>query len=344
MTSLDGQAGSQACGDRIATSLPLVIGLVNNMPDAAFWMTEGQFRILLYSAMPQGAALEIRRFTMPGVPRSAKMKAEIAERYEDIDALWNSRIDGLIVTGLEPRAPSLKDEPYWPTLADLIDWAAEHTRSAIWSCLAAHAAVLHLDGIERQPYAEKLLGLFACEKTLGLKTLSAMPPRWAFPHSRYNGLATEKLRAHDYRILSSSYATGADIFEKHGRSRFLFLQGHPEYDAGALLREYRRDVRRFLDGKRESYPNMPVGYFGSDDETGFADFREQAVQNRNPEMLGRFPEVSESSLAWHWHEPAIQFYNDWLCHLIAAQFSSRGAYLPRRMWSQIRREGLHADP
>src|ERR1700730_5553887 len=107
MTHLAGEVALQPDGDRIATSLPLVIGLVNNMPDAEFWMTEGQFRILLYSAMPQGAALEIRRFTVPGVPRSAKVKAQIEERYEDLDALWNSRIDGLIVTGLEPRAASL---------------------------------------------------------------------------------------------------------------------------------------------------------------------------------------------------------------------------------------------
>lgn len=333
-----GNTAPPVIGGMDTGSLPIVIGLVNNMPDAEFWTTEGQFRRLLYAAMPPGAALEVRRFTIPGVPRSAEGRAQIEERYEDIDALWNSHLDGLIVTGLEPRAPSLTDEPYWPALAELVDWAAEHTHSAIWSCLAAHAAVLHLDGIERQPFSEKLLGVFECEKETGLKTLTAMPQRWAFPHSRYNGLATEALASRGYRILSSSRNTGADIFEKQWHSRFLFLQGHPEYDAGALLREYRRDVRRFLGGKRESYPNTPSGYFGIREEEDFADFRQRALQNRNPDLFSRFPEISEASLACRWHEPATQFYNDWLCHLIAAQSSRHGTFIPRRMWSEVRRD------
>ena len=44
-------------------------------------------------------------------------------------------------------------------------------------------------------------------------------------------------------------------------SLFLFLQGHPEYEAGTLLREYRRDIARFLRGEREHYPAVPQGYF-----------------------------------------------------------------------------------
>ena len=35
---------------------------------------------------------------------------------------------------------------------------------------------------------------------------------------------------------------------RHRRSLFLYLQGHPEYDGGALDREYRRDTARFQAG------------------------------------------------------------------------------------------------
>ncbi|MDB5393532.1 MAG: homoserine O-succinyltransferase [Rhodospirillales bacterium] len=317
-----------------AGTSPIVIGLVNNMPDAAFWATEGQFRMLLNAAMPPGIVWQLRCFTIPDVPRSDAVQGQIAGRYEDIGALWNTQLDGLIVTGLEPRASDLMAEPYWSSLVQLIDWALERTRSTIWSCLAAHAAVLHLDCIPRQPFPEKLFGVFDCEKSRNLKTLTGMPHRWAIPHSRHNGLAMEALIARGYRILSSSPATGADIFEKQWRSRFLFLQGHPEYDAGALLREYRRDVRRFLGGKRENYPNTPFGYFDVRDEETLRDFRRCALRNRSLDLLSHFPEISEASLADRWHEPAIRFYNDWLRHLIAARTSSSGVFVPRRLWSR----------
>ena len=72
--------------------------------------------------------------------------------------LLADRLDGLIVTGTEPRAPLLQEEPYWPTLTKVVDWAEEHTVSTIWSCLAAHAAVLHLDSVQRRPLRKKHQG------------------------------------------------------------------------------------------------------------------------------------------------------------------------------------------
>ncbi len=54
---------------------------------------------------------------------------------------------------------------------------------------------------------------------------------------------------------------GVDAFAKQDGSFFLFFQGHPEYDADTLFREYRRDVARFLGGEREAYPALPQNYF-----------------------------------------------------------------------------------
>jgi homoserine O-succinyltransferase/O-acetyltransferase len=42
------------------------------------------------------------------------------------------------------------------------------------------------------------------------------------------------------------------MFVKYNRSLFVLLQGHPEYDSATLLREYRRDVGRFLRRLRRS--------------------------------------------------------------------------------------------
>ena len=231
---------------------PIVIGLVNNMPDAALQTTERQFRELLFASSHN--SVRLRFFSLPELPRGEAGRSHISQHYEDISELWTSHLDGLIVTGTEPRAPDLADEPYWPTLTKLVDWADDHAISTVWSCLAAHAAVLHIDGISRRAFREKLSGVFDCMKATDHAIVEGAPSRWRVPHSRYNELPEDALASSGYRILSRLPGTGADMFVKQRKTLFLFVQGHLEYDPGALLREYRRDVRRFLAGERDNYP------------------------------------------------------------------------------------------
>ncbi len=139
----------------------LAIGLLNNMPDAALKATERQFARLL--AVASGATdVRLHLFSLDSVPRGAAAKAYLAGRYGGLAALEATALDGLIVTGAEPVAPSLTDEPYWSELTRVVDWAEQNTASTIWSCLAAHAAVLHLDGIARRRLPEKRFGLYEC--------------------------------------------------------------------------------------------------------------------------------------------------------------------------------------
>src|SRR5258708_7897317 len=166
---------------------PIVIGLVNNMPDAALQTTERQFRELLFAAS-HDLAVRLRFFSLPELPRGNAGRSHISEHYEDINELWAGHLDGLIVTGTEPRASALEDEPYWPTLIRLVDWAEDRVISTVWSCLAAHAAVLHIDGIGRQARREKLSGVFDSIKATDHAILAAAPPQWCVPHSRYNDL------------------------------------------------------------------------------------------------------------------------------------------------------------
>jgi predicted flavoprotein YhiN len=44
--------------------------------------------------------------------------------YRGTDDLLNSSLYGVIVTGAEPRAASLTEEPYWSTFGEIIDWDA----------------------------------------------------------------------------------------------------------------------------------------------------------------------------------------------------------------------------
>jgi len=304
------------------TAAPLVIGLVNNMPDAALQSTERQFRELLFAAA-HNFAVCLRFFSLPEVPRADAGRSHVSQCYEDISELWASHLDGLIVTGTAPRAPALADEPYWPALRKLVEWAETHAISTIWSCLAAHAAVLHLDGIDRYPLGEKLSGVFDCVKARDHTIMVGAPSRWRVPHSRFNELPEEALLSRGYCILSRLPGAGADMFVKQTKSLFIFVQGHPEYDARALLREYRRDIRGFLTGERNSYPEMPCGYFDEDAASALATFRQQAVRNRGIGSFSRFPAaIAGGKLAQPWFGPAVCIYANWLSHL-AEQKSRR---------------------
>jgi homoserine O-succinyltransferase len=95
------------------------IGLVNNMPDAALEATERQF-VELIRAATADSVVRLRLFALPDVPRGDRGRQEIAARYRDVAELWDTRLDGLVVTGTEPRTADLKEEPYWPTLAKLV--------------------------------------------------------------------------------------------------------------------------------------------------------------------------------------------------------------------------------
>jgi homoserine O-succinyltransferase/O-acetyltransferase len=294
----------------------LTIALVNNMPDAALRTAERQFCELL-SLASAGFDLRVRLFSLPGYVRSDAALAHLSERYEEIDALWSGgAVDGLIVTGTEPRLPAIEDEPFWPSFTRTLSWAESETVSAIFSCHAAHAAVRYFDGILRHELPRKLCGLYACVKSADHFVLADAPAAWVTPHSRYNDLPEAALVAHGYTILSRSAEAGVDLFASERKSLFLFMQGHPEYDAAALLREYRRDVGRFLAGQRDDYPDLPVRYFDAAAAAGFEQFKLRAVATRDAALLPQFPLANaEKSLVNTWRRPALCLYRNWLTNL-----------------------------
>jgi homoserine O-succinyltransferase len=291
----------------------LTIGLVNNMPDAACEATERQFLDLIAAVTPD-MAVRLKLFSIPEIPRADSMRELLAPRYHDVAALWDTRLDGLIVTGTEPRAAKLTDEPYWPTMTRLVDWARENTASTIWSCLAAHVAVLHADGIERRPLKKKLFGVFDCDAVAAHPLMTGVT-RPRVPHSRYNDLPAAALTASGYGLLGRSEAAGVDAFarEERGGSLFVFFQGHPEYDANSLAREYRRDVGRYLRGEREHYPAVPQGYLNDGARTLANAFRVRAIDDRRAELIADFPMAAiESGLDNTWRRSAIGVYRNWI--------------------------------
>jgi homoserine O-succinyltransferase len=311
----------------------ITIGLINNMPDAATAATERQFVDLLRSAA-SNAVVRLKMFSLPDVPRADGVRQELSERYRGVSELWDTPLDGLIVTGTEPRAANLMDEPYWGTLSAVVDWARDNTASTIWSCLAAHAAVYHIDGIIRRPLEEKTFGVFDCQMVMDHPMTRRIRQPLRFPHSRYNDLPEPALVSCGYQIISRSAIAGVDTFARQDRSFFLFFQGHPEYEAVTLLREYGRDVCRFLRGERQDYPAMPHGFFNDGMKAIAIEFRERAVVDRRDALIASFPmRALESDLQSTWRLNAVGIYERWIAHLTMRRAEGRTSIAPlRRTW------------
>ena len=317
-------AAASTKSGRPITLGPITIGLVNNMPDAALAATERQFRRLIDGAAG-GRDVRLKLFSIPEIVRGDAARAAMAATYASTAALPTSGVDALIVTGAEPIAADLRDEPYWNSLAALVDWAERNTVSTLWSCLAAHAAVLHLDGIARRPLPAKWSGVFAVGKAARHPLLARQPETLLVPHSRLNGLDEAELAAKGYTVLTRSDRIGVDAFVRDRASLFIFLQGHPEYDADSIALEYRRDVRRFLRGERAGHPAIPVGYFEPETEQALADLAVDTV--RHPQMavvstLGKL--INSAPPVQHWAPSTARLYRNWL-DLIAARLDAGAA-------------------
>jgi homoserine O-succinyltransferase len=133
------------------------------------------------------------------------------------------------------------------------------------------------------------------------------------PHSRWNELPLEHLRAAGYTVLSWSDESGVDAFVREERSVLLFFQGHPEYEDTTLLKEYRRDVGRYLNSQQPHYPTLPRGYLSADAAELLAEFRERALASRTPALLESFPFAPvAASLGNRWRPAAVALYSNWL--------------------------------
>jgi homoserine O-succinyltransferase len=322
---------------------PIVVGLVNNMPDAALHATERQFLDLL-SAASGVRTVRLRLLHVPEVPRGDAGRAHVGQHYETVAQLGDGdQLDGLIVTGTEPRARRLEDEPYWPALARLADRVEDRAVPTVWSCLAAQVAVLRADGIVRRPFDRKLSGVFDCVRAAEHPITAGFPPRWRVPQTRRNDLPEAELAASGYQVLSRLPDAGADVFAREGRSLQLFVQGHPEYDPRALCREYKRDIERYLTGAQDAYPDPMRGYFEAPVASALEAFRARALRTRAPALMLELPAALAGWEPAHdWREPAVRLYANWLTHVSARK--DRGDALARRRPAAGRPHALGATP
>lgn len=291
---------------------PLRVALVNNMSDGAFEETERRFHGLLREGL-DGGELELHRFTLPGVPRGEKVQALISERYKDLGELWGLALDALVVTGAEPQKAELTEEPYWPALEALLWWGREAVPSMLVSCLAAHAALWTFDRLPRRLLLEKCSGVFPQVLDEGHPLMGGISAL-SLPHSRFNEIPAGELLESGYQVLAQSRDGGWTVaVGERGQCRVLLLQGHPEYEPLTLLREYRRDVRRYLLGHQGSYPHLPKGYLDSEGLRALEKFEAEVTGQAN--VLASMDSFPFEFVAGHvdvdWQGASRLFMGNW---------------------------------
>ena len=185
-------------------------------------------------------------------------------------------------------APDLPSEAYWPALDELLWWARAAVPVTVLSCLAAHGALWSFDSLARQALPQKCTGVFPQVLDPADPLVQGVGPA-AFAHSRWNDVPASALVEKEYRVVAGSEAGWTVAVAERGRSLFVLFQGHPEYEPLTLLREHRRDARRYLSGQG-AYPRSPVGYVDAEGEALLARFAERATSGApDPVLMDHFP-------------------------------------------------------
>jgi len=292
----------------------LHIGLLNMMPDAALTATEAQFMGLV-GACEQTAQFFVYPFSLAELNRGARANAHINQYYYDFADLADQGLDALIITGANVANPSLDQEPFWEPLIEVVRWAEDNVASILCSCLATHALLKHRYGIDRQRLPQKQWGVYSHRISLPAHPLMRrINTRFDAPHSRYNEISRSQLDEAGLIVLIESPEAGVHLAVSPDQIRMVYFQGHPEYDSNSLLKEYKREVSRYLSDERQSAPRYPEHYFSDEAIEIAAMYMERAEKAKsNGRAPPEFPEKDLESLVDNtWGDTGKAIINNWL--------------------------------
>ena len=238
----------------------LHIGLLNMMPDSALEATERQF-FRLVGESNQIAQFYVHPFSIKELVRDAAGQAHVDQYYKTFEQIKSEGLDALIITGANVTSPELSEQPFWKPLIEVIDWAFANVTSTLCSCLATHAVLQFRYQQKRTPLPAKRWGVYSHKVVDQHHPLVAgVNTRFNIPHSRFNDISRQQFEQARLGILAESEEAGVHLAVSEDGFRIVFFQGHPEYDAISLLKEYKREVGRYIRREISEYPPLPANY------------------------------------------------------------------------------------
>jgi homoserine O-succinyltransferase len=291
----------------------LHIGFLNMMPDAALVATERQF-IRLVGNCNRIAQFYVYPFSLPGLTRDKETREYMDQYYCKFTDLQEQGLDALIITGANVASPVLELEPFWEPLKEVVQWSDQNVASTLCSCLATHALLRYRYGIERKPLPQKRWGVYSHRiASPGHPLLRDINTRFDVPHSRYNDISRQQLEDAGLTVLAESEAGGVHMAVSPDQFRTIYFQGHPEYDRNSLLKEYKREVLRYMGGELELLPPFPEHYFSNGAVQVIESFVEQSGRvTADGPSAGLLEDELESMLDNTWGDTAKAVVNNWL--------------------------------
>ncbi|MCK5896216.1 MAG: homoserine O-succinyltransferase [Cocleimonas sp.] len=291
----------------------LHIGLLNMMPDAALAATERQFLRLIgeSNAIIQ---FHVHLFTLPILPRGEKAAQHIANFYESFDKIKKEGLDALIITGANVAAKNLSDEDFWLPLKEVIHWAGERVPSTLCSCLATHAVLELRHQQKRHRLNTKRWGVYSHHVMMKHPLVNGINTKFNVPHSRFNQIDRQQFEAANLPILVEAENAGVHLAVSEDGIRTVYFQGHPEYDNISLVKEYKREVLRFIAGDLTDYPVYPRNYFDRYTQAFFSEYQDKVVDALHQGT--KVPEFPETLVAQRlhntWHDTAAAILSNWM--------------------------------
>lgn len=234
---------------------PLRIAILNLMPNKI--VTEIQLLRLLANSPLQ---LDIELIRIDDHVSKHTPESHLNCFYRYFSDVQGQKYDGLIITGAPLGLVDYEDVTYWQQFGEILRWADTHVTSTLFLCWAAHAALYHYYGLQREIRGEKLSGVYWQDVMQPFSPLlRGFDQQFLVPHSRYAQVPKQKYQQHDdLHILAEADVTGAYLLQNSSGSR-IFVTGHPEYDLTTLDDEYQRDLAAGL------APRLPENYYRNND-------------------------------------------------------------------------------
>ncbi|MXZ81868.1 MAG: homoserine O-succinyltransferase [Gammaproteobacteria bacterium] len=304
----------------------LHIGLLNMMPDAALEATERQFMRLVGSCN-RIAQFFIHPFSFPEIPREASAAEHIRKHYTTFGEIRERGLDALILSGANPALPDITAEQYWKPLEEVVHWAKDNVCSVMCSCLATHAIVQMLYGFERYALPQKRWGVYSHRLTGRPHPITwNIDSRFDAPHSHVYEVNSRQFAEAGLVVLAEGEVSDLHLGVSPDGLRFIFFQGHPEYDKISLLKEYKREVVRYIVGIRPDYPPFPEHYFHGEALEIAEAFRADVLARAGDyETLRAFPDAElEQTVDITWSDTGKAMINNWLGLVYQVAHRDRG--------------------